>query len=496
MTVMARGRFSFNFAQTQGVFLGQSPEGKEVLYRRDDALFAALNEVKHWCGYELPVTTLDPELFDKSLQQAYADQSGDSLSEMEGMEGMMGLDEVAAALQEPEDLLKSQDDAPVIRMLNAIFFEAINQKASDIHIEPYERKLYIRFRLDGVLKSVLTPPVQIAPLLVSRVKVLARLDIAEKRVPQDGRISLLLGGRAVDLRVSTLPSSYGERAVLRILDKGTEQPSLDGLGMGKETHQRFRQMVQRPHGIVLVTGPTGSGKSTTLYAALGEIDRRRRNIMTIEDPIEYNIEGISQTQVNIKAGMTFVRGLRAILRQDPDVVLIGEIRDKETADIAVQASLTGHLVLSTLHTNTAIGAVTRLCDMGVEPFLLTSTLQGVLAQRLVRRLCPNCREPYEADPEKLKHWSIDPEIFGKDQKIYRAKGCDECHSTGYIGRFGLFDLMTMDDQLRQMVHDNISEIEMEKYIRKFSKSLRDVGLDCIIAGETSLDEVLAVTLDF
>ncbi len=473
--------------------MSQSPEGDEVLCCRPDTPMAALQEAKRWCGRELPVTALDPELFEKTLQQVYADQSGDSLSEMEGI---MGFDEVAAALQEPEDLLKSEDDAPVIRMLNAIFFEAIKQRASDIHIEPYERKLHIRFRLDGVLQSVLTPPAQIAPLIVSRVKVLARLDIAEKRVPQDGRISLLLGGRAVDLRVSTLPSSYGERAVLRILDKGMEQPSLDGLGMQEEMQRRFRQMVHRPHGIVLVTGPTGSGKSTTLYAALGEIDRRQRNIMTIEDPIEYNIEGISQTQVNIKAGMTFVRGLRAILRQDPDVVLIGEIRDKETADIAVQASLTGHLVLSTLHTNTALGTITRLGDMGVEPFLLTSTLQGVLAQRLVRRLCPGCREPYKADPKQLKHWAIDPNRFGKGHEIYRAKGCDDCHNTGYIGRFGLFDLVSLDDRLRQMVHEGKSEIEMEKYIRGFSSSLRDVGLDCVLAGDTSLEEVLAVTLDF
>ena len=363
---MSSNRLSFHFAQQQGVFLDQSSDGDEMLCCRSDTSLSALQEARRWCGRELPVSLLTSELFDKTLRQVYADRSGDDLSDMQDMEGVMDLSEVAAALQEPEDLLKSEDDAPVIRMLNAIFFEAIKQKASDIHIEPYERKLYVRFRIDGVLKSVLTPPVQIAPLLVSRVKVLARLDIAEKRIPQDGRISLLLGGRAVDLRVSTLPSSYGERAVLRILDKGMEQPSLDGLGMSAETHRRFKQMVQRPHGIVLVTGPTGSGKSTTLYAALGEIDQRRRNIMTIEDPIEYNIEGISQTQVNVKAGMTFVLGLRAILRQDPDVVLIGEIRDKETTDIAVQASLTGHLVLSTLHTNTAIGAVTRLCDMGVE----------------------------------------------------------------------------------------------------------------------------------
>ena len=490
---MSSSRFSFKFAQQHGVLLDQSPDDGEVLCCRSGTPGFALQEVRRWRGRELPVVILDPELFDKTLQQVYANRSEDSLSEVEGI---IGFDEVAAALQEPEDLLKSEDDAPVIRMLNAIFFEAIKQKASDIHIEPYERQLHIRFRLDGVLKSVLTPPVQIAPLIVSRVKVLARLDIAEKRVPQDGRISLLLGGRAVDLRVSTLPSNYGERAVLRILDKGVEQPSLNGIGMDEKTRRKFNQMVQRPHGIVLVTGPTGSGKSTTLYAALGEVDRHRRNIMTIEDPIEYNIEGISQTQVNTKAGMTFVRGLRAILRQDPDVVLIGEIRDKETSDIAVQASLTGHLVLSTLHTNTAVGAVTRLGDMGVEPFLLTSTLQGVLAQRLVRRLCSACCESYEIDVGQLDHWSIDPNYFGPERKAYRAKGCDACHQTGYVGRFGLFDLITMDDHLRQMIHDNTSEIEMEKYVRSYSLSLRDVGLECVREGKTSLEEILAVTLDF
>ena len=489
---MSQGRFPYRFAEKNGVILDRSPDKGAVLCCRSDTSMHAMQEVRRWFGEELPVTVLAPELFDKTLQQVYANRSEDSLSEVEGI---VGLDEVAAALQEPEDLLKSEDDAPVIRMLNAIFFEAIKQKASDIHVEPYERQLHVRFRLDGVLKSVLTPPVQIAPLLVSRIKVLARLDIAEKRVPQDGRISLLLGGRAVDLRVSTLPSNYGERAVLRILDKGVEQPTLNGLGMSEATQRRFKQMTQRPHGIILVTGPTGSGKSTTLYAALGEIDRHRRNIMTIEDPIEYNIEGISQTQVNIKAGMTFVRGLRAMLRQDPDVVLIGEIRDKETADIAVQASLTGHLVLSTLHTNTAIGAVTRLGDMGVEPFLLTSTLQGVLAQRLVRRLCPDCRESYEVDAEQLKHWSIDIDRFGEDRRIYRAKGCDACHDTGYTGRFGLFDLIVMDDHLRQMIHQNASEIDMESHIRGFSLSLRDEGLEYIRRGETSLDEVLAVTID-
>ena len=489
---MSTKRLSFNYATGQGVFIDHSTD-KPVLCIRADTEVSSLQAVKRWSDQEFELKVLQGQEFQAMIQRIYADQGDDALSDMTDMD--MGLDEVAIAMQKPEDLLKSEDDAPVIRMLNAIFFEAIKRKASDIHIEPYEHELQVRFRLDGTLTTVLTPAPQLAPILVSRIKVLARLDIAEKRVPQDGRISLLLGGRSVDLRVSTLPSSFGERVVLRILDKGMEKPSLNQLGMDEAMKSRFRQMVYRPHGIVLVTGPTGSGKSTTLYAALAEVDRKRRNVMTIEDPIEYNIDGVSQTQVNIRAGMTFARGLRAILRQDPDVVLIGEIRDKETADISVQASLTGHLVLSTLHTNTAIGAVTRLGDMEVEPFLLTSTLQGVLAQRLVRRLCPHCRETYELKSEDLKKWGVSEDYFTDNHTVYRARGCEECLDTGYIGRFGLFDLVVMDDRLRQMIHENTSEVEMEAYVRTSQKNLRETGIERAIKGDTSLDEVLAVTLD-
>lgn len=486
-------RPSFNFAQKQGAFIDQAAEGERICHRPDVAL-GVLQEVRRAYGIDLPLAELDVAEFDEVLQRAFAERSDSSLTDAEEM-AVMGLDEVAAAMREPEDLLKSEDDAPVIRMLNAIFFEAIKRKASDIHIEPYERQLHIRFRLDGSLTTVLMPPPQLAPLLVSRVKVLADLDIAEKRVPQDGRISLRLGGRGIDLRVSTLPSSYGERVVLRVLDKSAEQLSLADLGMDDSMQEQFRELVRRPHGIVLVTGPTGSGKSTTLYAALAEIDRRRRNIMTIEDPVEYNIAGISQTQVNLKAGMTFARGLRAILRQDPDVVLIGEIRDRETADIAVQASLTGHLVLSTLHTNTPIGALSRLCDMGVEPFLITSTLQGVLAQRLVRRLCEECRQPITLSADELAGMGLDRALFDGDEvSVYKPGGCAECHKTGYTGRFGLFDFVLMDDQLRQMVHEEQSEVEMTRYVRRSQPSLRETGIKAALRGETSLEEVLAVTI--
>jgi general secretion pathway protein E len=310
---------------------------------------------------------------------------------MDGIEEVVGLDEAAKDLTDNADLLSGDDDAPVIKLLNAVFFEALREKASDIHIEPYENEARIRFRLDGALRTVLSPPATIAPLIISRIKVLAKLDIAEKRVPQDGRMTVHLGGRAVDLRVSTMPSSYGERVVLRLMDKNAGQLNVDDLGMDVNNRSKLDSMIARPHGIILVTGPTGSGKTTTLYAALQQMDRQQRNIMTVEDPIEYDLPGVSQTQINQRAGMTFAKSLRAILRQDPDVILIGEIRDKETAEIAIQASLTGHLVLSTLHTNTAAGAVTRLQDLGIDSYLLASTLRGVLAQRLVRKLCDDCK---------------------------------------------------------------------------------------------------------
>ena len=483
----------FSFAQRHGVFIGGNGGDAPVLFCRSGVPAFVLQELQRSFAREFELHMLEDDEFDKAMQKSYANQSQSLEMVSDAEDHVMGMDEVAAALDEPEDLLKNEDDAPIIKMLNAIFFEAIRDKASDIHIEPYEREVHIRFRLNGTLRTMLTSSARLAPLIVSRVKILARLDIAEKRVPQDGRITVRLGGRNVDLRVSTLPSSYGERVVLRILDKQTERISLHQLGMGGDLQRRFKSLVNRPHGIVLVTGPTGSGKTTTLYAALAEIDHHQRNVMTIEDPIEYNFEGISQTQVNTKAGMTFARGLRAILRQDPDVVLIGEIRDNETAGIAVQASLTGHLVLSTLHTNTAIGALTRLGDMDVESFLLTATLQGVLAQRLVRRLCPECRSPAEPDRNDFGLQELGIEL-PPDAVIYRPKGCEQCHQSGYAGRFGLFDLVAMDDQLRQMVHDGASEIEMEKHVRTVQPDLRQIGVNYALSGDTTIDEVIAVTL--
>ena len=347
------------------------------------------------------------------------------------------------------------------------------KNASDIHIESYEDIARVRYRINGVLMTVLSPRQKIVPLLISRIKVLAKLDIAEKRIPQDGRMSVLLGGRQIDLRISTLPSSFGERAVLRLLDKQGQKITVEKLGMNAKTVKQLENIIQRPHGIFLVTGPTGSGKTTTLYAALQKMDRLTRNIMTVEDPIEYNLPGISQTHVNLKTGMTFSKSLRALLRQDPDVILIGEIRDKETAEIAVQASLTGHLVLATLHTNTAIGAITRLRDLDVDSFLLSSTIRGILAQRLVRILCPKCRKK-----------------IGDD---YQAVGCDDCGNSGYLGRSGIYELISVDEKLQELIHNCVSEKELETYARQSTPSITEDGMNLVEKGETSKSEILRVT---
>ncbi len=378
------------------------------------------------------------------------------------------------------------------KLINAMLAEAIKEGASDIHIETFEKSLVIRFRVDGTLHEMLRPGRKLASLLVSRIKVMARLDIAEKRVPQDGRIALLLGGRAIDVRVSTMPSAWGERVVLRLLDKNQARLTLERLGLSLELTAQLRQLLHKPHGIFLVTGPTGSGKSTTLYAGLQELNNHSRNILTVEDPIEYMIEGIGQTQVNTRVGMTFARGLRAILRQDPDVVMVGEIRDTETAEIAVQASLTGHLVLSTLHTNTAVGAITRLQDMGVEPFLLSSSLTGVMAQRLVRTLCSDCRQAAPATDEEKRLMGISDTHA---VTLYHPQGCPACNHKGFRGRTAIHELIVVDATLRDLIHRQAGELELERYVRQHSAGIRSNGIEKVLAGETSLDEVLRVTME-
>ena len=374
-------------------------------------------------------------------------------------------------------------------MINALIAEAVKTRASDIHIEPYETELSIRLRIDGVLREVLSLPPKLTPVLISRVKVMSRLDIAETRVPQDGRISVSMGGRSVDVRVSTLPARFGERVVMRLLDKEQAKLDLDTLGMPAPLLERFKKVIRRPNGIILVTGPTGSGKTTTLYSALTLLNDPGVNILTVEDPVEYALDGIGQTQVNTKVGMTFATGLRAILRQDPDIVMVGEIRDVETAQIAVQASLTGHLVLSTVHTNSAVGAVTRLRDMGVEPFLLSSTIAGVLAQRLVRRLCDSCKQERAATPAELTLMGL-PE--GETASVYEPVGCPRCNHTGYEGRVGIYELIVADETFRRLLHDDASEQAIAAHAFAETPTLAASGYEHVRAGRTSIAEVVRV----
>jgi general secretion pathway protein E len=483
------GRLPFAFAKRHGVLVRAVIDGKAQVVYREGAQPSAVAELRRFLGMPIVIERVAEPAFDELLRKAYEGGSGEAGQIVEGIEGETDLAGLAEGLPEPSDLMESEDDAPVIRLINAVLTQAIKENASDIHVEPYENRLVVRFRVDGVLREVLQTKRAVAPLLISRIKVMSRLDIAEKRLPQDGRISLRIAGRAVDVRVSTLPSGHGERVVLRLLDKQAGRLDLASLGMEPRVQGMLDDLIHKPHGIILVTGPTGSGKTTTLYAALERINDRTRNIMTVEDPIEYYIDGIGQTQVNTKVEMTFARGLRAILRQDPDVVMVGEIRDTETAQIAVQASLTGHLVLSTLHTNTAVGAVTRLRDMGVEPFLLASTLIGVVAQRLVRVLNPETRIGYPAGEYEARLLGLSAADAGR-ATIYRP-GADA--GSGYRGRTGIYELAIINDRMRVMIHDGAGEHELERTAREATSGIRDDGRAKVLAGTTSLEELLRVT---
>ena len=489
------GLLPFGFARRFGIAVVStepSADGHlEVVHRQPPAL-SVLAEVRRYAGAPFRLRAVGDAEFEALLGAAYARDSSEARQMVEDLGDELDLASLANQVPETEDLLDQEGDAPIIRLINAVLAEAIRENASDIHLETFERDLVIRFRVDGVLREIVQPKRALAPLLVSRIKVMAKLDIAEKRIPQDGRISLRIGGREIDVRVSTLPSANGERVVLRLLPKEAGRLKLNNLGMGEDTLLRLREIVHKPHGIFLVTGPTGSGKTTTLYSSIAELESGSINILTIEDPIEYHLSGIGQTQVNEKADMTFARGLRAIVRQDPDVVMVGEIRDYETAEAAVQASLTGHLVMSTLHTNTAVGAVTRLVDLGVEPFLLASTLVGVLAQRLVRVLCPDCKTAERADAVECRFLDF---TGARPPHVYRSVGCEKCGHTGYRGRTGIYELIAIDEQLRQMIHDRSSEQELTAYVRKSTPSIRDDGRAKILAGETTVAEVMKVTAE-
>ncbi len=480
----------FSFAKKHGVILASSDNQlAEIVYHQPPTL-TVLAELRRQLQMPLHLKQVSQHDFNELLVKTYETDSASAMLLAEDLGDSLNLSDLLHDLPKAEDLLEKQDDAPIIRLLNALLSEAIKEGVSDVHIETFEDRVLIRFRVDGVLREVVEPPRVLAPLIISRIKVMARLDIAEKRLPQDGRITLRIGGRAVDVRVSTMPTNHGERAVLRLLDKQSSRLDLVELGMEPKALALLTQLINRPHGIILVTGPTGSGKTTTLYAGLTVLNNESRNILTVEDPIEYDLAGIGQTQVNNKINMTFAKGLRAILRQDPDVVMVGEIRDLETAQIAIQASLTGHLVLSTLHTNSAIGAITRLDDMGVEPFLLASSLTGVIAQRLARLLCSTCKRAEPATPSECALLGISAD---QETIIYHAVGCELCRSSGYAGRSGIYEVIGIDETLRTMIHDGVAEQQMRKYARGLFPSLRQDGFRQVLKGSTSLEEILRVT---
>jgi general secretion pathway protein E len=467
----------YSFARNFGLLAQRDniPDSAVEVWVSDNTAPEAIAEISRIYG-RIKLKSLPRDTLAAEIAHAYAGAGGDAAQVIDEYESELDLAKLMMDIPAVEDLLASTDDAPVIRMINALLTQALREGASDIHIEPFEQISVVRFRIDGNLRDVVKPKKAIHASLISRIKIMAQLDIAEKRLPQDGRITLRVGGKAVDVRVSTLPTGHGERAVLRLLDKESGKLDLQHLGMSTEVLAQFDKLIAQPHGIILVTGPTGSGKTTTLYASLSRLNDTSNNILTVEDPIEYELEGVGQTQINPRIDMTFAKALRAILRQDPDIIMIGEIRDLETAQIAVQASLTGHLVLATLHTNDAAAAVTRLLDMGIEPFLLSSSLLGVVAQRLVRKLCPHCKR--------------------QDGNIWHEVGCEKCAQTGYQGRVGIYEMLLTTDQIRAQIHDRASEAEIRTAaLRDGMRTMREDGERWLADGTTTQAELVRVTRD-
>jgi len=466
--------------------------GKVLVAVADPEDLAVLHDLRVLLGRPVAPCLAPAEQILQAINRVYelgSDRAGDL---MEGLSDV-GLDALAHELEEPKDLLDASDEAPIIRLVNGVLFQAVKDRASDVHVEAFERELQIRYRIDGVLYPVLTPPKNLQAAITSRIKVMAGLDIAEKRLPQDGRIRIKIAGKDIDIRVSVLPTAHGERVVLRLLDKSAVLLDLEELGLGGERLEAFKKLITRPYGILLVTGPTGSGKTTTLYGALSRINSEDINIITVEDPIEYQLRGIGQIHVNPKIDLTFAAGLRSILRQDPDVIMVGEIRDGETAEIAIQASLTGHLVFSTLHTNDAAGAVTRLVDMGIEPFLVSSSVLAILAQRLVRVLCTACREAYLPPPEGLAELGLKTSDLPEGH-LYRAKGCPQCMQTGYRGRTGIYELLPVDEGIRALIMKGGDSATIKDEARRRGMlTLRDDGTRKLLRGVTSAEEVLRVT---
>ena len=475
----------YDFVKENNVIVSETQNGYLVTSPRKLSK-NIYQEVQRYLNSSFKFELCDPEKFNEILTNSFASTNHQN-DISEELSDEFDLQDFAGSINATEDLLSGNNDTPIIKLINGIISQAIKSRASDIHFEPYEDHIAIRFRIDGILKEILRQDSKIASVLISRIKIISGLDISERRLPQDGRVSLSLGDKSVDVRVSSLPSSYGERIVLRILDKQAAQINIDDLGLPSKILANYKTSLKNPEGIILFTGPTGSGKTTTLYAGLRYLSDSSQNILTVEDPIEYTLNGIGQTQVNNKTGYTFAKGLRAILRQDPDIVMVGEMRDIETAQIGIQSSLTGHLVLSTVHTNSAVAAITRLRDMGIESFLLASSLRTIISQRLVRRLCPHCKTK---DKPSIK--SID--IFGldKNKSVYSAKGCDECNHTGYQGRIAIAECIQIDKTLKDFIHNNASENEISEYVFKDNQSIDQASVDLITSGVTSCEEIIRI----
>lgn len=482
-----------NFAKRNELIPIRKEDGNVIVAMADPVNHCAMDDLA--LIFDQPIRPLiaHTQQILEAINTCYNRQVGSNQTVMSDLDDEENLDQMAQELEDVQDLLDSADEAPIIRLVNQLLFQSVKQKASDIHIEPFEKEIIVRFRIDGVLYDIMHPPKKAQNSILSRIKIMANLNIAEKRLPQDGRIRIKLAGKDIDIRVSTLPTSFGESVVMRLLDRSKVLMNLDSIGILGEKLSKIRKFIQASHGIFLVTGPTGSGKTTTLYAALTEINAPDIKIITVEDPVEYQLGGINQTQVNAKIGMTFASGLRAILRQDPDVVMIGEIRDKETAEIAIQASMTGHLVISTLHTNDSASSATRLIDMGVEPFLVASSVIGIVAQRLLRTLCDDCKELYDPNDYELEQLGLKQHhVEGKN--IFRARGCSACLDTGYAGRTGIHEILEVTDEIRGLITRCSDSMTIKKSAMKHGMTtLREAGIDLVLEGKTAIDEVLAIT---
>ncbi len=490
-------RVPIGFAKHYQVLPLWEKNGIVTIATTNPLAYEACDDLQVIFGKPVHMALVAPSIVLSGINQVYEQTAHHhTVHAMENIQEEESLDHLAHQIEKPQDLLDADDDAPIIRLVNSMLFQGVKQRASDIHVESYEDELVVRYRIDGILYPILSLPARLHLSILSRIKILAVLDIAEKRLPQDGRFAIRIAGRSVDIRVSVIPTAFGERAVLRILEKNTKALDLGEIGLSQDLFKKVSQQSHLSHGIVLVTGPTGSGKTTTLYAALSRINGTERNILTIEDPVEYQLPGAGQIQVNPKINLTFANGLRSILRQDPDVVMVGEIRDQETAEIAIHASLTGHLVFSTLHTNDSAGAITRLIDMGIEPFLITSSVVAVLAQRLLRTLCTECRAPYTPDSAELKKLGLPMPQRDGISNFYRARGCTTCLETGYRGRIGIFEMLTMNDEIRMktLAREDAAKIRFAS-IEQGMNTLWNEGAKLVLAGKSTTEEVIRVLQD-